>query len=95
MGHSQSADRDQAAQNNTRKHLSGIQRVEDWDYNFLPMPASALPSEVFDKEHKLKLNGASSVPLVRSTSASTASRPASVTIASRPSGGTGRWRYVK
>ena len=27
------------AQNNTRKHLSGIQRVEDWDYNFLPMPA--------------------------------------------------------
>jgi glyoxylase-like metal-dependent hydrolase (beta-lactamase superfamily II) len=47
------------AQNNTRKHLSGIQRVEDWDYNFLPMPAGALPSEVFDKEHELKLNGAS------------------------------------
>jgi glyoxylase-like metal-dependent hydrolase (beta-lactamase superfamily II) len=47
------------AQNNTRKHLSGIQRVEDWDYNFLPMPAGALPSEVFDKEHQLKLNGAS------------------------------------
>jgi glyoxylase-like metal-dependent hydrolase (beta-lactamase superfamily II) len=47
------------AQNNTRKHLSGIQRVEDWDYNFLPMPAGALPSEVFDKEHRLKLNGAS------------------------------------
>ena len=32
--------------------------------------------------------------LVRSTSASTASRPASVTIASRPSVGTGRRRYV-
>jgi glyoxylase-like metal-dependent hydrolase (beta-lactamase superfamily II) len=47
------------AQNNTRKHLSEIQRVEDWDYNFVPMPAGALPSEVFDKEHKLKLNGAS------------------------------------
>jgi glyoxylase-like metal-dependent hydrolase (beta-lactamase superfamily II) len=47
------------AQNNTRKHLSGVQRVEDWDYNFLPLPASALPSEVFAKEHKLKLNGAS------------------------------------
>jgi glyoxylase-like metal-dependent hydrolase (beta-lactamase superfamily II) len=47
------------AQNNTREHLSGIQRVEDWDYNFLPMPAGALPSEVFDKEHELKLNGAS------------------------------------
>jgi glyoxylase-like metal-dependent hydrolase (beta-lactamase superfamily II) len=47
------------AQNNTRKHLSGVQRVEDWDYNFLPLPVGALPSEVFAKEHKLKLNGAS------------------------------------
>jgi glyoxylase-like metal-dependent hydrolase (beta-lactamase superfamily II) len=47
------------AQNNTRKHLSGIQRVEDWDYNFLPLPTSALPSEAFAKEHKLRLNGAS------------------------------------
>src|SRR6202046_5267012 len=47
------------AQNNTREHLSGIQRVEDWDYNFLPMPAGALPSEVFDKEHRLELNSAS------------------------------------
>jgi hypothetical protein len=25
------------AQENTRKHLSEIQRVEDWDYNFLPL----------------------------------------------------------
>jgi glyoxylase-like metal-dependent hydrolase (beta-lactamase superfamily II) len=47
------------AQENTRKHLSGIQRVEDWDYNFLPSPAGAIPSEVFAKEHSLKLNGAS------------------------------------
>jgi glyoxylase-like metal-dependent hydrolase (beta-lactamase superfamily II) len=47
------------AQNNTHKHLSGVQRVEDWDYNFLPLPASALPSELFAKEHKLNLNGAS------------------------------------
>jgi glyoxylase-like metal-dependent hydrolase (beta-lactamase superfamily II) len=47
------------AQNNTRKHLSGIQRVEDWDYNFLPPPAGAVPSEVFATEHKMKLNGAS------------------------------------
>jgi glyoxylase-like metal-dependent hydrolase (beta-lactamase superfamily II) len=47
------------AQSNTRKHLSGIQRVEDWDYNFLPLPAGAIPSEVFAKEHKMKLNGAS------------------------------------
>src|SRR5580692_10903289 len=33
--------------------------------------------------------------LVKSTSTSTASRPASVTIASRPSGGTRRLIYVK
>jgi glyoxylase-like metal-dependent hydrolase (beta-lactamase superfamily II) len=47
------------AQENTRKHLSSIQRVEDWDYNFLPSPAGAIPSEVFAREHSLKLNGAS------------------------------------
>jgi glyoxylase-like metal-dependent hydrolase (beta-lactamase superfamily II) len=47
------------AQNNTRKHLSGVLRVEDWDYNFLPPPAGGLPTEVFDKEHKMKLNGLS------------------------------------
>jgi glyoxylase-like metal-dependent hydrolase (beta-lactamase superfamily II) len=47
------------AQDNTRKHLSGVQRVEDWDYNFLPSPAGAIPSEVFANEHSLKLNGAS------------------------------------
>src|SRR3954453_13286448 len=47
------------AQENTRKHLSGIQRVEDWDYNFLPSPAGALPSEVFASERSMKLNGAS------------------------------------
>jgi glyoxylase-like metal-dependent hydrolase (beta-lactamase superfamily II) len=47
------------AHENTRKHLSEIQRVEDWDYNFLPSPAGALPTDVFATEHKLKLNGAS------------------------------------
>lgn len=47
------------AHENTRKHLSGIQRVEDWDYNFLPSPAGAIPSEVFAGDHGLKLNGAS------------------------------------
>jgi glyoxylase-like metal-dependent hydrolase (beta-lactamase superfamily II) len=46
------------AHENTRKHLSGIQRVEDWDYNFLPSPHGAIPSEVFANDHKLKLNGA-------------------------------------
>src|SRR4051812_3185894 len=34
------------AHENTRKHLSTIQRVEDWDYNFLPLPAGGIPSEV-------------------------------------------------
>jgi glyoxylase-like metal-dependent hydrolase (beta-lactamase superfamily II) len=47
------------AQQNTRKHLSGIRRVEDWDYNFLPLPSGGIPSEVFAAEHRLKLNGAS------------------------------------
>ena len=45
------------AHSNTKKHLSGIQRVEDWDYNFLPSPAGAIPSEVFEKDQNLKLNG--------------------------------------
>jgi glyoxylase-like metal-dependent hydrolase (beta-lactamase superfamily II) len=27
------------AQENTRKRLSEVQRVEDWDYNFLPPPS--------------------------------------------------------
>ncbi len=45
------------AHENTRKHLSSIQRVEDWDYNFLPLPHGGIPSEVFAKDHQLKLNG--------------------------------------
>jgi glyoxylase-like metal-dependent hydrolase (beta-lactamase superfamily II) len=45
------------AQENTRKHLSGVQRVEDWDYNFLPLSSGGIPSEVFAKEQRLKLNG--------------------------------------
>jgi glyoxylase-like metal-dependent hydrolase (beta-lactamase superfamily II) len=47
------------AQENTRKYLSEVQRVEDWDYNFLPLPSGGLPSEVFSREHSLKLNGLS------------------------------------
>jgi glyoxylase-like metal-dependent hydrolase (beta-lactamase superfamily II) len=47
------------AQANTRKYLSQVQRVEDWDYNFLPLPANGLPSDVFTSEHRLKLNGMS------------------------------------
>src|ERR1700716_2497509 len=47
------------AQENTRKHLSEIRRVEDWDYNFLPLQTGGIPGEVFSSEHKLKLNGSS------------------------------------
>lgn len=47
------------AQENTRKHLSEIQRVEDWDYNFLPSLPGAIPGEVFATERSLKLNGSS------------------------------------
>ena len=47
------------AHENTRKHLSEIQRVEDWDYNFLPAPGGAIPSEVITKEFELKINGVS------------------------------------
>jgi glyoxylase-like metal-dependent hydrolase (beta-lactamase superfamily II) len=45
------------AQENTRKYLSQVQRVEDWDYNFLPLPSGGLPTEVFKSETSLKLNG--------------------------------------
>jgi glyoxylase-like metal-dependent hydrolase (beta-lactamase superfamily II) len=45
------------AQENTRKYLSEVQRVEDWDYNFLPLPSGGIPSEVFARERSLKLNG--------------------------------------
>jgi glyoxylase-like metal-dependent hydrolase (beta-lactamase superfamily II) len=45
------------AQENTRKYLSQVQRVEDWDYNFLAQPPGGIPSEVFASEHSLKLNG--------------------------------------
>jgi glyoxylase-like metal-dependent hydrolase (beta-lactamase superfamily II) len=45
------------AQENTRRYLSEIQRVEDWDYNFLPLPKGGIPSEVFASEHSLQLNG--------------------------------------
>jgi glyoxylase-like metal-dependent hydrolase (beta-lactamase superfamily II) len=47
------------AQENTRKYLSQVQRVEDWDYNFLPAAPGAIPSEVFATERSLTLNGCS------------------------------------
>ena len=45
------------AQENTRKYLSQVQRVEDWDYNFLPLPSDGIPTEVFADTHALVLNG--------------------------------------
>jgi glyoxylase-like metal-dependent hydrolase (beta-lactamase superfamily II) len=47
------------AHENTRKHLSEVQRVEDWDYNFLPSSAGAIPGEVISANHAFKFNGAS------------------------------------
>jgi len=47
------------AQENTHKYLSQVQRVEDWDYNFLPPPPGGLPSDVFANDKSLQLNGAS------------------------------------
>jgi glyoxylase-like metal-dependent hydrolase (beta-lactamase superfamily II) len=47
------------AQENTRKYLSQVQRVEDWDYNFLAQPPGGIPTEVFARERSLKLNGTS------------------------------------
>jgi glyoxylase-like metal-dependent hydrolase (beta-lactamase superfamily II) len=48
------------AQENTRKYLSQVQRVEDWDYNFLALPPGGIPSEVFARERSLKLNASTS-----------------------------------
>jgi glyoxylase-like metal-dependent hydrolase (beta-lactamase superfamily II) len=45
------------AHENTRKYLSQVQRVSDWDYNFLPLPSGGVPSDVFADERSLKLNG--------------------------------------
>jgi glyoxylase-like metal-dependent hydrolase (beta-lactamase superfamily II) len=45
------------AQENTLAFLSHVQRVEDWDYNFVSPPANGLPSEVFASERSLSLNG--------------------------------------
>jgi glyoxylase-like metal-dependent hydrolase (beta-lactamase superfamily II) len=49
------------AHENTRKHLMAAQRVEDWDYNFLPSPAGAIPAEVFNTDRMLDLNGSNLV----------------------------------
>ena len=45
------------AHENTRKYLSQVQRVEDWDYNFLPLGPGGIPDEVFAIDRTLRLNG--------------------------------------
>ena len=47
------------AQENTLGFLTHVQRVGDWDYNFLSPPANGLPNEVFASELDLSLNGQS------------------------------------
>lgn len=45
------------AHENTLKRLSTTTRVEDWNFTFPPAPASARPTEVFNTDHKLSING--------------------------------------
>jgi len=46
------------AHENTRKHLSSSTRVEAWNFTFPPSPAGAIPTDVFNVEKTLHLNGA-------------------------------------
>ena len=46
------------AHENTRKRLSTSTRVEDWNFTFPPSPAGAIPTEVFNADKTLHLNGA-------------------------------------
>jgi glyoxylase-like metal-dependent hydrolase (beta-lactamase superfamily II) len=46
------------AHENTRKHLSTSTRVEDWNFTFPPSPAGAIPTDVFNIDKTLHLNGA-------------------------------------
>ncbi len=49
------------AHENTRKHLSAITRVDDWDFTFPPSPEDAIPTEVFKTDRTLGFNGATIV----------------------------------
>ena len=42
---------------NTQRHLSTSTRVEGWNWTFPPAPTGAIPTVVFDKEHRLQHNG--------------------------------------
>jgi len=39
---------------NTKKHLSTSTRVEGWNWTFPPAPSGAIPTVVFDDEHRLQ-----------------------------------------
>jgi glyoxylase-like metal-dependent hydrolase (beta-lactamase superfamily II) len=45
------------AHENTRKHLSVSTRVEDWNFTFPPSPEGAIPTDVFNADKTLHLNG--------------------------------------
>jgi glyoxylase-like metal-dependent hydrolase (beta-lactamase superfamily II) len=46
------------AHENTREHLSTSTRVEDWNFTFPPSPAGAIPTDVFNADNTLHVNGA-------------------------------------
>ena len=46
------------AHENTRRHLSTSTCVGGWNFTFPPAPSGAIPSEVFDDEKVLHVNGA-------------------------------------
>jgi glyoxylase-like metal-dependent hydrolase (beta-lactamase superfamily II) len=45
------------AHENTRKRLSTSTRVDDWNFTFPPLPAGAIPTDVFNADKTLRLNG--------------------------------------
>jgi glyoxylase-like metal-dependent hydrolase (beta-lactamase superfamily II) len=45
------------AHENTRKHLSTGTRVEDWNFTFPPWPTGAIPTDAFNADKALHLNG--------------------------------------
>ena len=49
------------AHENTRKHLSVMTRVDGWDYNFPAVPYEALPTAVFETDHRMQINDTSIV----------------------------------
>ena len=49
------------AHENTRKHLSTGTRVEDWNFTFPPSQPGAIPTDVFNADKTLYLNGSTIV----------------------------------